>query len=202
MTKRFCDICETALPPTPTTITSAKGQTFEAKLKGAEIEFSLKVPCTSKFCDFCDTCLIEIVTKGVGGQTPPEKTPFQLSADDRIGILDSAIKEVTDEAYKAACEAESNLTRDQFVEALMQAIKAGDFIRYCQQGHNAQAIVYIPYAKQQQLEANVELLAGKLTTAVALLDRVQPATLDRGFLSASLEKLCADIKEFKEGVAQ
>lgn len=203
MRKTFCDICnqECGDEPHP-----------NVRFTVHEMEFLVILtfsntgnPLQRKSMDVCNQCLNKKLIEALSSTLPrPEKpaTPFQLSADDRLGILASAIKEATDEAYKAACEAENNLTRDQFVDALMQAIKSGDFMRHVRFGASEsnpfcfgeqQCVTYIPYWLKQELET-------KLETANKLLDRVYPVTIGRDFSSESIWKLCDDIKEFKNGV--
>ncbi len=50
------------------------------------------------------------------------------------------------------------LTINQFVEALRQAIAAGDFQRNIQVDGGAQAVYYLPYREASALRANVERL--------------------------------------------
>lgn len=45
----------------------------------------------------------------------------------------------------------ANLTRDQIAEAFLQALQCGDFTRLVRQGDSAQAIVYVPFTREQDL---------------------------------------------------
>jgi hypothetical protein len=78
----------------------------------------------------------------------------KLTADDRIGILQSALNDACEEAFKA----QDILTRDQFVEALMQAIKCGDFVKYVRVTDGAQQVIYLPFQREQELEGKIREL--------------------------------------------
>ncbi len=51
-----------------------------------------------------------------------------------------------------------NLTKDQLAEALRQAIACGDFTRLVVAGSNAQSVMYLPYAREQELESKIAAL--------------------------------------------
>jgi hypothetical protein len=66
-------------------------------------------------------------------------------------ILESFLK-----AHSIAVE---TLTEKQLASALRQAIECGDFTRNVRVTDNAQAVIYIPFAREQALKANkAELL--------------------------------------------
>jgi len=51
----------------------------------------------------------------------------------------------------------ADLTKNQFVNALTQALKCGDFQRFiCYD--KGQAVIYLPYRKVQELEARIKEL--------------------------------------------
>jgi hypothetical protein len=150
--------------------------------------------------DICEECVIEKVIKGLSDklkklQSAPK---FEIATNDRLGILASAIEEATAEAFKA----QDKLTKEQFVEALMQAIKSGDFMKYVRVGDHAQAVVYLPYQREQELETKNAELEAYLDTAIKLLERVVPCTQERNFRSASIDNLCTDIELFCERIGR
>jgi len=54
------------------------------------------------------------------------------------------------------------LTERQTVEAITQAILAGDFTRYVVAGSNAQQVVYAPFQEAERLRARVQDLEEEL----------------------------------------
>lgn len=66
------------------------------------------------------------------------------------GILQSFIKK-----HNIAIE---KLTEEQIAGALRQALECGDFIRNVRVTDNAQCVIYIPYAREQQLEFRISRL--------------------------------------------
>ena len=68
--------------------------------------------------------------------------PFQQAAANLEVRLHELIKQKT-----IACE---QLTEQQFITAIVQAIKCGDFIRLCTPD-GAQAVVYHPYRRKYEL---------------------------------------------------
>ena len=52
--------------------------------------------------------------------------------------------------------AQEQLTEKQLVEVIRQAIAAGDFIRFVNQDKDSQAIVYLPFAEKERLEARIK----------------------------------------------
>lgn len=48
-----------------------------------------------------------------------------------------------------------------------------------------------------KLKSDVERLRTSLAIAEGILARIEPATLDRGFQSRSIETICGDIKNWK-----
>jgi hypothetical protein len=73
-------------------------------------------------------------------------------------LFDAAITRL----LKERSDAESKLTRDQFIECLRQALACGDFIRQVVVGSNAQGMIYIPFAREQELEGRVKELQDQL----------------------------------------
>ena len=64
------------------------------------------------------------------------------------------IEELTRKHHLAAEE----LTEKQFVEALRQAIAAGDFVRFVTQDGTRQGVVYIPFRECERLKTRIEKL--------------------------------------------
>lgn len=62
-------------------------------------------------------------------------------------------------AHAVAC---NQLTERQFSEALRQALACGDFQRFVKVGTCEQAVVYIPFAREQELLAEIERLKNVL----------------------------------------
>ena len=54
--------------------------------------------------------------------------------------------------------ATEHLTEQQLAEAFRQALACGDFIRYVQADTNSQQVVYIPFAREQQLLSRIKEL--------------------------------------------
>lgn len=77
--------------------------------------------------------------------------------------------------YNIAVE---ELTEKQLAEALRQAIQCGDFIRNIRVTDNAQQIVYIPFARTEELQAQYDILLGLVNDMIksrqALIDHVTP----------------------------
>lgn len=48
-----------------------------------------------------------------------------------------------------------NLTESQTAIVFKQAILCGDFIRHVHVTNNAQQVIYIPYAREQELESRI-----------------------------------------------
>jgi len=59
------------------------------------------------------------------------------------------------------------LQEDQVIEAISQAIRSGDFVRYVQiePGGEKSAVSYIPFRENQSLKYRIEDLEGKLAVA-------------------------------------
>lgn len=51
-----------------------------------------------------------------------------------------------------------NLTREQFAEAITQAIQCGDFTRCVVRDSDRQHVSYIPFRKEQELQAEIDRL--------------------------------------------
>jgi hypothetical protein len=63
------------------------------------------------------------------------------------------------------------LTQEQFVEAVKQAVKAGDFVRLVQAGpdllKHSQSVVYIPWAEKQHLSLQIDRLREAIKAALS-----------------------------------
>lgn len=68
------------------------------------------------------------------------------------------IEKALAELIQAHCLAVEELTEKQFVEAIRQACACGDFQRLVRAGDGAQSVVYIPFAREQELRARIDEL--------------------------------------------
>lgn len=68
---------------------------------------------------------------------------------------------------------ETELTRDQFIDLMFQAIASGDFIRQVRQGDNAQAMIYIPFAEQERLRTKIKEMEDNLESFRLVLSQSQ-----------------------------
>tara|TARA_R100000951_G_scaffold101420_1_gene92932 strand:+ start:21903 stop:22262 length:360 start_codon:yes stop_codon:yes gene_type:complete len=72
--------------------------------------------------------------------------------------VDKLIKELSKKHFEKVEE----LTVEQFEEALLGAIKSGDFIRCVEHImpdlHHAQGVIYVPYAQKMHLQARIKEL--------------------------------------------
>lgn len=84
---------------------------------------------------------------------------------------EEAIRKHTDAIIAQHMLEVEGLTKEQLSEAFVQALKAGDFVRYvhARPGGHAQAVTYIPYERAgmqesriRELEEKVEKLRDKL----------------------------------------
>jgi len=70
--------------------------------------------------------------------------------------LDEAIRKVAEDHYQYV----EDLTLEQFGDALIQALRSGDFMRVvCV---DAQSVIYRPYQEKQRLEARIAELEKEL----------------------------------------
>jgi hypothetical protein len=69
--------------------------------------------------------------------------------------MDEFIQKHIEECVKRHNLAVEELTEKQVVSAFRQAIECGDFIRYVQ-ADGGQSVVYIPFEREQQLQAQVK----------------------------------------------
>jgi hypothetical protein len=203
MIKMFCDCCGKEMPD----MKKFYKKEFSILLNSIPYQIKLEWNGVASVPDCCEWCVISKTLERLQQMidnhnkanlvkiTPPPTEP-KLTADDRIGILQSALKDACEEAFKA----QDILTRDQFVEALMQAIKCGDFVKYVRVTDGAQQVIYLPFQREQELEGKIKELDTKLRAAMGILDRVQPATIDRDIRSASIENICRDIRLLKEDI--
>lgn len=67
-------------------------------------------------------------------------------------------KELISDLIKEHNIAVEKLTREQFVEAIKQAIQCGDFTRLVRADDNAQQVIYIPFKREQELLNKIEEL--------------------------------------------
>jgi hypothetical protein len=84
-------------------------------------------------------------------------TPKQ--EDVKVKTVEALVAEVTRKHALAVEE----LTESQFVTALKQAIECGDFIRQVRATDSAQNIIYVPYAREQELESKYRELESLVT---------------------------------------
>lgn len=68
-----------------------------------------------------------------------------------------------------------NLTQKQVVEAIKQAIEAGDFQKHVNVLHEQQ-VVYVPFAREQELHNKVEVLQAEVKELQRKIEAVGRAT--------------------------
>jgi len=64
----------------------------------------------------------------------------------------------------------AELTENQFVSALRQAIACGDFTRLIRQEDSAQSVVYVPFAREQELRSRIARLERRLSACGVSID--------------------------------
>ena len=78
----------------------------------------------------------------------------------KINQVDKLLRELS----KKHLEKIEELTVKQFEDALLGAIKSGDFIRcveHCMpNSHHAQGVIYVPFAQKLSLQARIKELEG------------------------------------------
>lgn len=74
--------------------------------------------------------------------------------------IDTAIEKFLEQ--NAICV--EDLTKEQLAKVLKEAILCGDFQRHVLYSNNAQAISYIPYRRQLELEERIKHLEEELET--------------------------------------
>jgi hypothetical protein len=234
MTKTFCDCCHGELKDYGAFNSYKSDSRFlrEAKLNlgtnnPVEVEFQLDTKI-----DVCNACVADEMIRSMIQRMPTEKitkllaylserhlpkpvvTPepktihppqFSTEGIQWMELQKNAFKAV----HKLADEiwtAESKLTREQFKEAILQAIQSGDFMKFVRIenaivfGGKQQCVTYEPFRRVRELEANKEELNGLLDTAINLLSQVKECTIDCDFSSVSIENLCKNIELFKKRV--
>lgn len=72
------------------------------------------------------------------------------------------------EIVKRQALAVEDLTERQLVEAIRQAIACGDFQRYVKADGGGQQVVYIPFAQESLLQAQIKELVEQLRLAKSL----------------------------------
>ena len=68
------------------------------------------------------------------------------------------LEDKVSELVKKHLLAVEQLTEEQLLVVIKQAILAGDFVRYTLQDNSAQQIVYLPFHDKQRLQYKVEAL--------------------------------------------
>lgn len=87
---------------------------------------------------------------------------------ERDPLFDQAVSKMLDQVHKA----EAELTRDQFIGLMFQAIASGDFIRQVRQGDRAQAMIYVPFAEQERLRSRIKELEDEIERLKDVLHRL------------------------------
>lgn len=92
-----------------------------------------------------------------GGKAIPPPPPLPTMKELHSEAVNSAMQKAQEELRKVM-EAKQvqieNLTRDQLVEAVMQAIQAGDFTTLIRQD-GTQKVIYSPYARMRELQDKI-----------------------------------------------
>jgi len=73
-------------------------------------------------------------------------------------VIDKAVAGVWD---RVSAEIE-RLTNEQFVEAVTQAIRCGDFMRFVIVDRGGQAVTYEPFRRVQELQARIKELEAEV----------------------------------------
>ncbi len=69
-----------------------------------------------------------------------------------------AVKRCAEKAFREKLRIQNELTIEQFSEAVVQAVMAGDFLRVVTVGETSQQIVYMPYRERQGLIDEIDRL--------------------------------------------
>jgi hypothetical protein len=215
VTKTFCDCCGKDINQN-----NPEFDTILVEIPFTEIDRRVKITKDQPIHgDICVSCVKQKVHAALQKEVdasntkrqvkitpPPQASTEGIQWAELQRNAAKAVNELADEIWTA----ESKLTREQFREAILQAIQSGDFMRHVRIHDpvadekfiltNSQIVTYIPFQRVKALEANIYELKGFLDTAINLLSQVKECTIDRDFRSASIENLCKNIELFKERV--
>ena len=97
----------------------------------------------------------------------------------------AAYESVMERLAKAHVEAVDKLTREQFIEAMAQAIECGDFMRHVIVGETVavgnsmtcshrQGVSYVPYREVERLKARIRELEVELDQALRDANPIEP----------------------------
>lgn len=101
---------------------------------------------------------------------PPSNMKYP-TAEEQQGLLafQKAMDEAIDKAVNEYNLKVAQLTKEQFIDALKQAIACGDFKRHVVAGrdigdlNHSQQVIYLPYAREQYLLNQIEELKTRIT---------------------------------------
>ena len=86
-----------------------------------------------------------------------EKLAAKLNCVNRWKVVQTMLRVMREHQI-----AFDSLTEAQFAEAIRQALSCGDFIRHVVAGTDAQQVIYLPYAREQELESRITRLEAAL----------------------------------------
>ena len=79
-------------------------------------------------------------------------------SDDDMTIIDLKMERAVRKFSQAHARAVDKLTKKQVAEVIEQILKSGDIARYLDSGGYQQTVVYIPFQREQQLKARIQVL--------------------------------------------
>ena len=93
---------------------------------------------------------------------PPAWTPSPWSEIKPLPSLFSEcskqLQEVAERLSAERAAAQSKLTKEQFVEAMRQALACGDFMRYVRIDNDGQMVTYEPFREVSRLRRRLEFM--------------------------------------------
>lgn len=79
--------------------------------------------------------------------------------------MNRELQEVAGEIYKRHQDRINYLTREQFTEAMSQALISGDFQRHVFIHNDSQKVDYVPYREREALKSRIKELEEAISTA-------------------------------------
>ncbi len=96
----------------------------------------------------------------------PDSNPKPLTME--MAAWQARVAEATAELVKKHNLAIEQLTERQLAEAICQALLSGDFIKLVNARTGGQQVIYIPFAREQQLESEIRMMKPVVEAAKAL----------------------------------
>ena len=110
----------------------------------------------------------------IDGVDTTDGKPYVMVELAAFTNLDAAVRALVDK-YRLAMAA---MTEAQLADAVKQAIACGDFRRLVRAGDNAQSVVYIPFAREQELLERIRGLERALRDSIQKKITVCPGCLN------------------------